>query len=232
MSQAQNDSGRNRQIKSFVRREGRLTRSQRLALVQLFPRFALPPGRLHFAELFGRVAPVSVEIGFGNGESLLAMALAAPAVDFVGIEVYRPGIGHLLAQAAACGVDNLRVIEGDAVAVLSERIVDDSVNWINVFFPDPWPKKRHHKRRLIQRGFVATVADKLRPGGWLHLATDWAPYAEYMQAEIAGESRLQQIASADALIEPMNQRPKTKFECRGERLGHAVCDLYYRLSPS
>jgi tRNA (guanine-N7-)-methyltransferase len=216
-----------RAVRSFVRRAGRMTDAQQRALLELAPRYGVSgeTGLIDFAVLFGRSAPNTIEIGFGNGDHLAARALAEPERNFLGVEVHRPGIGHLLRAAADAQLANLRVIEQDAVEVLHSRIAPAALDEIQILFPDPWPKKRHHKRRLIQPEFTALVASRLRPGGRLHLATDWAPYAEQMRLVLdacpALAPRALQSDAAQAA------RAATRFERRGLRLGHAVCDLVY-----
>jgi len=194
-----------RAVRSFVRRAGRMTDAQQRALLELWPRYGVPSGDepLQLATLFGRNAACTLEIGFGNGEHLAARALAEPQRDFLGVEVHRPGIGHLLRIAAAANLANLRVIEQDAVEVLRSRIAPEALDEAQILFPDPWPKKRHHKRRLIQPDFAVLLANRLRRGGRLHLSL------------VPG--------SSDA----HTARAATRFEQRGLRLGHAVCDLVY-----
>ncbi len=217
-----------RRIRSFVRREGRLTPAQARALETLLPRYGLPDeGLLDLPALFGRVAPVTLEIGFGSGDALASMAATAPDENFIGIEVHRPGVGRLLQRLAAEGLENVRVSTRDAVEVLEHQIPDASLDRVLVYFPDPWPKKRHHKRRLIQPPFVTLLARKLTPGGLLHLATDWMPYAEWMQEVLAGAPEFVPVPPGGCLPRPA-WRPETRFERRGQRLGHPVCDLLYR----
>ncbi len=212
---------RRRPVRSFVRREGRMTAAQKRALAELYPRYGLSPGDgpIDFAAVFGRAAPVTVEIGFGNGDALARQAAAHPEIDYLGIEVHRPGVGRLLARVAAEGLANVRVACADAKEVLARNIPDDSLAAVYVLFPDPWPKKRHHKRRLVQPEFVQLVRRKLKPGGVLHLATDWPAYAEHMEAVLnIAEGFAAALAAA---------RPDTKYEARGRRLGHPVRDLAY-----
>jgi tRNA (guanine-N7-)-methyltransferase len=216
-----------RAVRSFVRRAGRMTDAQQRALHELWPRYGVPgeTGLIDFAVLFGRSAPNTIEIGFGNGDHLAARALAEPQRDFLGVEVHRPGIGHLLRAAAAANLANLRVMEQDAVEVLHSRIAPKALDEIQILFPDPWPKKRHHKRRLIQPDFAVLVASRLRHGGRLHLATDWAPYAEHMRLVLDACPSLAPPAPRAGDGQPA--RAATRFERRGMRLGHAVCDLVY-----
>lgn len=211
-----------REVRSFVRRAGRQTPAQQRALIELWPRYGVADdgGLLDFGVLFGRDAPTTLEIGFGNGDHLAARALAAPERNFLGVEVHRPGIGHLLRAAAAANLANLRVAEQDAVVLLRERVLADALDEVQILFPDPWPKKRHHKRRLIQPEFAVLVASRLRRGGRLHLATDWEPYADQMRSVLEGCPLLATVTD-----ERLTSRAVTRFEQRGLRLGHGVCDL-------
>ncbi len=209
-----------------------MTPSQRRALERLWPRYGLPDsGPIDPAALFGPGRPVTLEIGFGNGESLAAMAAAAPEAGFLGIEVHRPGIGHLLLAIERAGLTNLRLLEGDAVTLLGQRLAPASLDRILVFFPDPWPKQRHHKRRLIQPPFARLLAERLRPGGLLHLATDWEDYARQMLAVLDAEPLLSNQAGRGRFSPRPPDRPLTRFERRGQRLGHGTRDLLYRRLP-
>ena len=203
-----------------------MTGAQERAWAELWPRYAVPDGDgpLDFAALYGRSAPLTVEVGFGNGESLVALAAANPDRNFLGIEVHRPGVGHLMLRAEALGLTNLRIACRDAVEVLERRVPDGSVSELLLYFPDPWPKKRHHKRRIVQPDFLRLVARKLAPGGIFHVATDWAPYAGHIEAVVAGEPAFMQPPVPPAL------RPRTRFERRGERLGHDVWERAWRRS--
>lgn len=220
-----------RPIRSFVRREGRLTAGQQRALDVLWPRFGLElpaAGQpLDLDAAFRRQAPRVLEIGFGNGESLAEQAAAHPERDYLGIEVHRPGVGHLLMEVEKRHLDNVRVMMADAAEVLAHHLPDASLHGVQLFFPDPWPKKRHHKRRLVQPPWVRQVAAKLAPGGFLHLATDWADYAEHMLAVLDAETDLENTCGPGQ-FSPRGERPETKFERRGLRKGHQVFDLYYR----
>jgi tRNA (guanine-N7-)-methyltransferase len=218
-----------RAVRSYVMRAGRVTDAQQRALVELWPRFGVSFGEavLDLAVLFARPAPCTLEIGFGNGEHLLARAQAEPERNFLGAEVHRPGIGHLLRTAAAADVKNLRIIDHDAVEVLQQQIAPDALDEIQILFPDPWPKKRHHKRRLIQPEFAALAASRLRTGGRLRLATDWAPYAEHMSVVLDACPMLA-VVVPDASGAQSAGRSATRFEQRGLRLGHQVRDLMYR----
>jgi tRNA (guanine-N7-)-methyltransferase len=223
------ETGHTRTIRSFVTRGGRITPAQERALGALWPRFGLESaGPLEARSLFGRTAPLIVEIGFGNGESLLALAAAKPGIDFLGIEVHRPGVGRLLLGLEERRLTNVRVICRDAVEVFERQIAPESLQEILVLFPDPWPKKRHHKRRLIQGPFVERLARSLAPGGVLRLATDWEPYAVEMLATLNATAELQNLAPEGGFAERPAERAPTRFERRGERLGHEVWDLAFR----
>ncbi len=217
-----------RKIRSFVRREGRMTDAQQRALQQLWPRFGVESNaRIDLHGLFGRDAPVTLEIGFGNGETLLAMAQASPESDFIGIEVHRPGVGRLLQALDRQDVSNVRVMCDDAVEILQNCIPDHSLQRVLLFFPDPWHKKRHHKRRIVQPGFVELLARKLQHGGLLHMATDWENYAEHMLETVGASRAFRNCAGAGHYAEKPDYRPTTKFERRGRRLGHGVRDLLF-----
>ena len=219
-----------RKIRSFVRRPGRTTHAQRRAREQLWPRYGIEAeGRkLDLDAVFGRSAQVVLEIGFGNGEALLTSAANHPEADHLGIEVHEPGVGHLLILLERAALENVRVIARDAVEVLDTQIGEGSIDVVRIFFPDPWPKKRHHKRRLLQPSFVVALARVLKPGGLLHLATDWADYAEQMVEHLTGSVEFDALTAEAATANPLADRPPTKFESRGRRLGHNVWDLYYR----
>jgi tRNA (guanine-N7-)-methyltransferase len=218
-----------RTIRSYVVRGGRLTDGQQRAMDRMWPRFGLSfePQPLDLATLFGRHAPCTLEIGFGNGDNLLALAASRPEQDFIGVEVHPPGVGHLLREAGVLGLTNLKVIQHDAVEVLQQQIPAQSLDSILVLFPDPWHKKRHHKRRLVSPDFAALAASRLKRGGTLQLATDWEPYAEAMLEVLNVAADLRNRA-ADRRFVPRNPgRILTRFEQRGERLGHAVHDLCF-----
>jgi tRNA (guanine-N7-)-methyltransferase len=221
-----------RAIRSYVLRTGRITPAQQRALHEHWGRFGVEfePQVLDLVQVFGRAAACTLEIGFGNGEHLLERALAQPGHDFLGVEVHRPGIGHLLLAATKAGVTNLRVIAHDAVEVLRHQVAPASLNEVQLLFPDPWPKKRHHKRRIVQPDFVALVASRLSSGGRLHLATDWEPYAEQMRLVLNGCGLLANGAADGGFIgvDALAARRATRFERRGERLGHQVRELLYR----
>ena len=218
-------------IRSFVLRQGRITSGQERALAEHWPRYGLDVDenlRVDAASLFGDARELILEIGFGNGESLVQMAEAAPQQGFVGIEVHRPGVGHALVLAAAAGIGNLRVIRHDAVAIIHDHVPDGALSRVQIYFPDPWPKARHHKRRIVQRAFTDLIWRKLRAGGEIHCATDWEDYAEWMRDVFAGDPKWQNLGGADGDAPRPDWRPQTNFERRGERLGHGVWDLRYR----
>jgi tRNA (guanine-N7-)-methyltransferase len=228
----QPEQPRHRPIRSFVLRQGRLTPAQQRALDAVMPRYgvAYVPRPLDLAALFGRSDSAKiVEIGFGMGETTAAIAQAQPERDFLGIEVHTPGVGSLLKQVQALGLENVRVVQHDAVEVLRHMIPDASLDGLHIFFPDPWHKKRHHKRRLIQAEFVGLLAQKLKPGGYLHMATDWQEYAEWALEVLRAEPQLENTTQ-DYAPRPA-YRPLTKFERRGLRLGHGVWDLVFRRRP-
>jgi tRNA (guanine-N7-)-methyltransferase len=218
-----------RAIRSFVLRAGRATAAQQRALGELWPlygvQFSSEP--LDLDQLFGRHAPRMLEIGFGTGEALRSFAQAHPEMDCLGVEVHSPGVGHLLLDLQALTIGNCRVIAHDAVEVLEQQLPRASLALIHIFFPDPWPKKRHHKRRLVQPAFAELVVQALAPGGIVRLATDWEPYAQHMSAVLSATAGLRNLASAGAFVERPALRPVTRFERRGTRLGHAVWDLAY-----
>jgi tRNA (guanine-N7-)-methyltransferase len=219
-----------RSIRSFVLRQGRMTDAQERAFAEHWARFGLEPSgsTREFDAVFGRRAERVLEIGFGNGEALRRAGVDDPERDFIGIEVHRPGVGRLLNALAADGTSNVRVYCHDAVEILRHDIADASLGEIRIWFPDPWPKKRHHKRRLIQPEFAALLAAKLRPGGLLHLATDWQEYAEHMWDVLDAQPALHNEAGARGWFDRPAWRPQTHFEARGLRLGHGVWDLLYR----
>ncbi len=217
-----------RAIRSFVRREGRITRAQEQALTRLWPRFGLEAdGLIDLDACFGRHAPRTLEIGFGNGESLAVMAIHEPDMDFIGIEVHRPGVGHLLLELERRELHNVRVIRADAVDVLKRCLPDGALERVLLLFPDPWPKKRHHKRRLVQPGFIEVLARKISPRGILHMATDWEDYAQYMLEVMAAAPAFRNCAGAGNYSPRPDYRPVTRFEERGRRLGHGVRDLLF-----
>jgi len=220
-----------RRIRSFVRREGRLTKGQQRGLDELYPVYGLQLAeneKIDFASVFENDNPVHIEIGFGNGQALTHMASAQPEQNYLGIEVHRPGVGNALLQVEQQGLSNVRVSSEDAVEVFNDHIPDNSLSAVYIFFADPWHKKRHHKRRLIQVEFVLMLLTKLKQDGVLHFATDWEHYAEHMlevMKQIAGATNL---AGVDQYSVRPDYRPTTKFEQRGLRLGHGVWDLLFR----
>ncbi|MFT4464023.1 MAG: tRNA (guanosine(46)-N7)-methyltransferase TrmB [Sodalis sp. (in: enterobacteria)] len=218
-----------RRIRSFVRRQGRLTKGQQHALDTLWPAMGTDyqARPLDLDALFGRAAPVTLEIGFGMGASLVTMAAAHPEQNFIGIEVHLPGVGACLACAQEAGVSNLRVMCHDAVEVLEQMIPDASLALVQLFFPDPWHKARHNKRRIIQAPFVELVRRKLAAGGVFHMATDWQPYAEHMLAVMSAADSFRNLSSAGDYVPRPASRPLTKFEQRGQRLGHGFWDLMF-----
>ncbi len=225
------DARRARPIRSFVVRAGRMTRAQERAWRELWPCWGIEPGgetSLDFTELFGREAPVTLEIGFGNGECLVGLAAAHPERNYLGVEVHPPGIGHLLLRCEAEVVANVRIANEDAVELLRRRVPDGALDEVLLFFPDPWPKKRHHKRRIVQPPFLELLARKLRPGGVLRMATDWAPYAEHMLETASACEALRNASPEGSFVPRPASRPVTRFELRGERLGHEVRDLEFR----
>jgi len=215
-------------IRSYVLRQGRFSPAQQKAYSELLPRFGLPfaPGPLDFASVFGRTAPVVLEIGFGMGETTARIAAENPGVNYLGIEVHAPGVGSLLRQVEAAGLTNVRVVSHDAVEVLRDMVAPGSLAGIHVFFPDPWPKKRHHKRRLMQPAFAELAASRLAPGGYLHVATDWEEYAQQVLEVLAATPGLRN--TAEGFAPRPASRPETKFERRGVRLGHGVWDIVFR----
>jgi len=214
---------RARPVRSFVRRAGRMTPAQRRALAELWPRYGIDnrPAMLDLHEVFGRRALRILEIGFGDGELLVQTAADHPERDFIGIEVHEPGVGHCLLRIAELGLTNVRIMRHDALEALRQQFTDASLHGVNLFFPDPWPKKRHHKRRIVQPAFVALLGRKIAAGGFFHTATDWAEYADHIDATVAADPAFR---AADAQT---SKRPETKFELRGRRLGHAIRDRYF-----
>jgi len=219
-----------RTIKSFVMRAGRMTEGQQRGLEQGLPKFGLvlEDGLRNFDEVFGRSAPRTFEIGFGMGHSTLEMAGAAPDQDFIGVEVHKPGVGALLSGLVSQKLNNVRVYSCDALEVLRDCVADASLDRVLLFFPDPWHKSRHHKRRIVQPAFAELVRSKLKVGGVLHMATDWEPYAEYMLEVMNVAPGYRNLAEDGRCVPRPPERPVTKFERRGERLGHGVWDLKFQ----
>lgn len=218
-----------RAVRSYVLRAGRLTRAQQRALDELYPVFGIEGANtcIEPEKLFGRAAPLVLEIGFGNGAATWQMAQRQAESNFIGIEVHPPGVGHLLRQLHEQQLENVRVYMGDAVVFIGERIPDRSLDGVRIYFPDPWPKKRHHKRRLIQPDFVALLAQKMAIGGIVHLATDWEPYAEHMLQVLNASDAFTNLSPEQAYCAQPDWRPDTKYERRGDRLGHTTHDLLF-----
>ncbi len=217
-----------RPIRSYVLRQGRVSKAQQRAHDALLPLFGIPyaPEIIDLERVFGRSAPKILEIGFGMGETTAAIAARYPENDYLGVEVHTPGVGSLLKQIRELALTNVRVIQHDAVEVLAHMIAPRSLAGVHLFFPDPWPKKRHHKRRLVQPAFVALLAERMKPGAYLHVATDWQDYAEHILATLSVEPLFQN--TADGYAPRPEHRPQTKFESRGLRLGHKVWDIVFR----
>jgi tRNA (guanine-N7-)-methyltransferase len=218
-------------IRSYVIRAGRMTEGQRRAFDNYWGECGLSlfDGAINPAEVFDREAPLVLEIGFGMGDSLLQMAEAEPDKNFIGIEVHPPGVGRLINNAGKAGLKNLKVYMADAIDVLNDCIADGSLDRFQLYFPDPWHKKKHHKRRIVQPEFVRLLCSKLKPGGLIHLATDWQEYAEHMLEVMEAEAQLENTSGKGEFSPRPEFRPQTKFERRGERLGHGVWDLLYAL---
>lgn len=219
-----------RRIRSFVLREGRLTKGQQRSLELFWPVMGLEYQQelYNLNQVFGRDAHKVLEIGFGMGKSLVEMAKAAPEKDFIGIEVHKPGVGACLGDAEEAGINNLRLFEHDAVEVLRDCIPDASIDTIQLFFPDPWHKKRHHKRRIVQSEFVQMLRQKLKIGGVFHMATDWENYAEHMLEVMSAAEGFANLATDNQYVPRPDHRPLTKFENRGVKLGHGVWDLMFK----
>jgi len=223
-------TGNKRTIRSFVRRTGRMTSGQTSALERLWPLYGIEAssGVLNFTTLFSRSAAVVLEIGFGNGDTLVEQARQHPELDYLGIEVHEPGVGHCLMQAEKEGVSNLRLITHDAIDVLQDQIADSSLDRVNLYFPDPWPKKRHHKRRIIQLEFLTRIAQKLRQDGSFFIATDWAGYAEHIDAILALDPFFELVERREHAGDAPLDRVTTKFERRGLGKGHDIWDWQLR----
>lgn len=218
-----------RKIRSFVRREGRLTRGQQRGLEKIWPQFGIEHnlGLLDLDKIFKRDAPRTLEIGFGNGASLAEQARQHPDIDFLGIEVHRPGVGNLLQVIEREGLSNIRVMQEDAVEILRDQIPPNSLDKVQLFFPDPWHKKKHHKRRIVQFEFAALLLDRLKRGGIFHMATDWQHYAEHMLEVMNAATGYKNVSKTNDYVPRPDARPLTKFEQRGHRLGHEVWDLMF-----
>lgn len=217
-----------RPIRSFVLRQGRVSNAQQRAHDSLLPRYgiAFSQNVLDLDQVFGRAAPKILEIGFGMGETTAAIAAGHPENDYLGIEVHTPGVGSLLKEIDAQGLANVRIVQHDAVEVLTNMIALSSLDGVHIFFPDPWPKKRHHKRRLIQPAFIALLVKRLKPGAYVHVATDWQEYAEQVLAVLSADPKL--VNTTAGYAPRPDYRPQTKFESRGLRLGHGVWDIVFR----
>lgn len=216
-------------IRSFIRRQGRITQGQQLALDNYWNAYCLNPSADYdFSEVFGRSAPLIVEIGFGSGDSLAQTAAANPDKDYIGIEVHRPGVGHLMLLVEQQGLTNVRIYCHDAMEIIEHKIPNDSVAGVHLFFPDPWPKKKHHKRRIVRPSFIELLTRKLRPDGYFHAATDWENYAEHMLEVLSAATGLENDSPTGDYCERPDYRPLTRFEQRGLRLGHGVWDLIFR----
>lgn len=217
-----------RPIRSYVIRAGRMTAAQQRGIDELLPVYGIKPGGqpIDYEKVFGRIAPVYLEIGFGMGQSLLEMARSHPQFNYLGLEVHQPGVGGLLHQVETMGLKNLRVMNQDATEILQQRITPQSLDGLYLYFPDPWHKKKHHKRRIVKSEFVRQVVTALKPGGLFHIATDWDDYAEHITDVMQQASGFTCISPAD--FSERNIRPVTKYERRALRLGHRIYDMLYR----
>jgi tRNA (guanine-N7-)-methyltransferase len=216
-------------IRSFIRRQGRATAGQKLALESHWETYCLAPqNAIDFNQIFGRQAPLIVEIGFGNGSSLADMAAANPHINYLGLEVHKPGVGHLMMLLAEKDIKNVRIYHHDAIEILEQKIPDHSLAGVHLFFPDPWQKRRHHKRRIVRPSFVELLTKKLMPGGYFHAATDWQHYAKDMLEILSTGSGLCNNSPDNTYCPRPDYRPLTKFENRGLALGHGVWDLIFR----
>jgi tRNA (guanine-N7-)-methyltransferase len=217
-----------RKIRSFIRRQGRITQGQEFALENYWDKYCLAPDKAVDArQVFGRHAPLCVEIGFGNGDCLAQLAFANPDKDYIGIEVHRPGVGHLIMQLEQQGLQNVRIYCHDAIEILTNNLPDSSLAAVYLFFPDPWHKRKHHKRRIVQASFVGLLTKKLQSDGYFHAATDWEDYAKSMLEVLTADKRFSNASLTNTYCERPIYRPLTKFEQRGLRLGHGVWDLIF-----
>lgn len=232
MTDPNNDLARSKEraIRSFVLRAGRMTRGQEKAWQRLWPYYglSLEDGVLEPVAVFGRRAPLNLEVGFGMGQSLAELAQAAPEQDFLGVEVHEPGCGALLMEIERRGLTNVRIYRADVIDVLELVLPAESLDRILILFPDPWPKKKHHKRRLIQSGFVQRLQPVLRAGGLVHIATDWEPYAEHILEVMNAATGFCNLSADAAVVDRPSDRPLTKFEKRGEQRGHGVTDMLFK----
>jgi tRNA (guanine-N7-)-methyltransferase len=221
------------QIRSFIRRQGRITLAQEQALEKYSNKYCLDPiVDYDFKQVFGREAPLSIEIGFGNGDSLAHIAALNPDKDYIGIEVHRPGVGHLILKLEQNGINNVRIYCHDAIEIFEQRIIDSSLDAVHLFFPDPWPKKKHHKRRIVRSSFVEIIIKKLNSNGYFHAATDWEHYAETMLELLLANSGLVNTSTVGEFCDRPDYRTLTMFEKRGMQLGHGVWDLIFRKKES
>lgn len=229
IEQAEQEGKYIRKVRSFVKREGRLTKGQAKALEDHWSTMGLNhvDGLLNYQTLFANDNPVVLEIGFGMGKSLVEMAKNAPELNFIGVEVHRPGVGACIALAQEHGVENLKVYEHDAIEILADCIAESSLTTVQLFFPDPWHKKKHHKRRIVSPEFVETIRKKLKIGGVFHMATDWENYAECMLEDMQTASGYNNLSETNDFVPRPDSRPLTKFENRGQRLGHGVWDIQF-----
>lgn len=230
IEQAEQEGKYIRKVRSFVKREGRLTNGQAKALEQFWHVMGLShsEGLINIEALFGNNNPIVLEIGFGMGKSLVEMAKNAPELNFIGIEVHRPGVGACISLAQEEGVNNLKVYEHDAIEILADCIPDGSLTTVQLFFPDPWHKKKHHKRRIVQAEFVETIRQKLKFDGVFHMATDWENYAECMLEDMSSAQGYKNLSETNDYVPRPDSRPLTKFENRGQRLGHGVWDIQFQ----
>lgn len=229
LEQAEQEGKYIRKVRSFVKREGRLTKGQERALNDHWDDMGLShsDGLIDAKKLFANENPITLEIGFGMGKSLVEMAKAAPEVNFIGIEVHKPGVGACISLAVEEGVKNLKVYEHDAIEILADCIANDSLDTVQLFFPDPWHKKKHHKRRIVSADFVETIRQKLIAGGVFHMATDWENYAECMLEDMQSAQGYTNLSETNDYVPRPDSRPLTKFENRGQRLGHGVWDIQF-----
>jgi len=230
IEQAEQEGKYIRKVRSFVKREGRLTKAQERAINEHWQTMGLnhSDGAISGVELFGNNNQLVLEIGFGMGKSLVEMAKNSPELNFIGVEVHKPGVGACIALAVEQGVTNLKVYEHDAIEVLADCISDQSLTTVQLFFPDPWHKKKHHKRRIVQASFVESIRQKLKIGGVFHMATDWQNYAECMLEDMQNSAGFENLSTTNNYVPRPDSRPLTKFENRGQRLGHGVWDLQFK----